>query len=61
MGVFTGLKTSFQAIALPTSILGTGAMIGHFGYGSIFAIPGVMMACDLAPYCQSTKQPRSGR
>jgi Na+/melibiose symporter-like transporter len=48
IGVFTGLKTSFQAVALPVSILGTGTMIGHFGYRSIFAILGVMMACDLA-------------
>lgn len=48
IGVFTGLKTSFQAVALPVSILGTGTIIGHFGYRSIFVILAIMMICDLA-------------
>jgi MFS family permease len=47
IGVFTGLKTSCQAIALPVSILATGMMVSHFGYRSIFAVLGVMMVCDL--------------
>jgi Na+/melibiose symporter-like transporter len=48
IGVFTGLKTSFQAAALPASILLTGALIAHFGYRSIFAVLGLMMLGDLA-------------
>jgi Na+/melibiose symporter-like transporter len=48
IGIFTGLKTSFQALALPVSILATGTIVACFGYRSIFAILAVMMACDLA-------------
>jgi maltose/moltooligosaccharide transporter len=48
IGVFTGLKTSFQAAALPVSILATGTIVACFGYRSIFAVLAVMMACDLA-------------
>lgn len=48
IGVYTGLKTAFQAVALPISILVTGTIVTHFGYRSIFAVLGVMMACALA-------------
>jgi MFS family permease len=48
IGVFTGLRSSFEAAALPVSILATGTIIAAFGYRSIFAILGVTMLCDLA-------------
>jgi MFS family permease len=48
IGVFTGLRTSFEAAAVPASILITGTVIAHFGYRSIFAILGLTMVCDLA-------------
>jgi Na+/melibiose symporter-like transporter len=48
IGVFTGLRSSFEAAALPVSILATGTIITAFGYRSIFAVLGVTMLCDLA-------------
>jgi maltose/moltooligosaccharide transporter len=43
IGVFTGLKTAFAAIATPISVVVTSMLIDVFGYRSIFAIVAVMM------------------
>ncbi|MGI8825146.1 MAG: MFS transporter [Chloroflexota bacterium] len=48
MGVFTGLQTSFSAVAAPVSIGVTGLLINHFGYRSTFAMLAVMMVVDVA-------------
>lgn len=48
IGAFTGLQTSFSAVAVPVSVVLTGILINRFGYRSIFAMLAVMMVCDVA-------------
>lgn len=48
IGAFTGLQTAFSAIAVPVSVILTGALIDRFGYRSIFAMLAIMMVCDVA-------------
>lgn len=47
MGVFTGLQTAFSAIAVPISVILTGALVDIFGYRSIFGVLAVMMVMDI--------------
>ncbi len=48
IGAFTGLQTAFSAIAVPVSVILTGALIDRFGYRSIFGMLAIMMVCDVA-------------
>jgi Na+/melibiose symporter-like transporter len=47
IGVFTGLQTAFSAVAVPVSVVVTGALIERFGYRSIFAMLAAMMVIDV--------------
>jgi Na+/melibiose symporter-like transporter len=47
IGIFTGLQTSFSAVAVPISASVTALLIDHFGYRSTFAMLAVGMVLDL--------------
>jgi Na+/melibiose symporter-like transporter len=47
IGIFTGLQTSFSAVAVPISASVTALLINHFGYRSTFALLAVGMVLDL--------------
>lgn len=38
VGVFAGIKTAFESVAIPVSAIVAGGLIGHFGYRAIFAV-----------------------
>jgi maltose/moltooligosaccharide transporter len=38
VGVFAGIKTAFESIAIPVSAIVAGSLIGHFGYRAIFGV-----------------------
>src|SRR5262249_39760461 len=38
VGVYTGIKTTFESIAIPASVFVTGSLINAFGYRSIFFV-----------------------
>lgn len=38
VGVFTGIKTAFESVAIPASVVLSSALIGGWGYRSIFAV-----------------------
>jgi len=47
IGVFTGLQTTFSAMAVPFSVIGAGTLINHFGVRSLFAMLAVCMVLDV--------------
>ena len=47
IGVFTGLQTTFSAMAVPFSVIGAGTLISHFGVRSLFAMLAVCMVLDV--------------
>ncbi len=38
VGVFAGIKTAFESVAIPVSAIVAGALIGHWGYRAIFGV-----------------------
>ena len=38
VGVFAGIKTAFESVAIPASAIVAGGLIGHFGYRAIFGV-----------------------
>ena len=38
VGVFAGIKTAFESVAIPASAIVAGSLIGHFGYRAIFGV-----------------------
>lgn len=38
VGVFAGIKTAFESVAIPAAALVAGALIGHWGYRAIFGV-----------------------
>ncbi|HEY8745508.1 MAG TPA: MFS transporter [Chloroflexota bacterium] len=38
VGVFAGIKTAFESVAIPASAIVAGALIGHWGYRAIFGV-----------------------
>jgi len=63
VGVYTGIKTTFESIAIPASVFVTGSLINAFGYRSIFfvLVAAILAALAiLATVRVPTTQPEEG-
>jgi Na+/melibiose symporter-like transporter len=47
IGVFTGLQTTFSAMAVPFSVIGAGTLITHFGIRTLFIMLALCMVADV--------------